>query len=203
MLLGKKTFLVALGRWFTYLAGSNGIFIYRDLKDASCLFNLDKDSLSLVHPLRCCVISVGLAELDPWNSVQDCWDWLMANTKTIFLVLDELDELYKRSNCKKFLGELALLGGRDGRRPIMVILSGSSAYLRLRRYIKVHAEARSNISPNFPVMDVLQVSILPNTCLCHWGLSDQLKTYRLCSVCRVDNLSEARALLMKYGRYST
>eukprot|EP01031_Cornospumella_fuschlensis_P025872 gene25872-31246_t len=75
-----------------------------------------------------------------WSDIRSCWHWLNANKRSVFLVLDEFENFYKsgeepapspdQSNVGSLLSELHYIGDQSTKRPIIVVLTGSSSCLQ-------------------------------------------------------------------------
>ena len=130
--VGKSQFFIALGQWAIQgLGDKNCAFLYRDMgvTEESSIYNISRTNMrKIIHNIG--VTANWDVPSTPWSSINDCWQWLLDKRKRIFVVLDEFEKTYSRVNTCGLLDDLCNIGNRSGPRPIVVVLLGSSSYLR-------------------------------------------------------------------------
>lgn len=130
--IGKSQFFIALGDWMTRIGDTNCAFIYLEMG------NSREDSIYNMKTTNVCKIVHHFALLsewsetpaDAWASITACVDWLNSHSRRVFLVLDEFEKCFAQENTAGLLSDLSGVGGWSGERPIVIVLLGSSSYLR-------------------------------------------------------------------------
>jgi hypothetical protein len=129
--IGKSQILTSLGHWVTAMGGSTTGFYFVSIGGRRQGDPLGRSLISMryiVHDMA------KRLDWNPpeicWESITDAWDWMLANGKVAFLVLDEFHKLYVEENSAGIFFELYTIGNNSGKRPIMVVLNGSSPWMR-------------------------------------------------------------------------
>jgi hypothetical protein len=130
--IGKSQYFIALGDWACKSSTKNFAFLYKEMGsvETASIFDLRTTNIrKMVHYLATLAGWEGLVK-DPWNTIGNCWEWLVNNNKQVLLVLDEFEKTYRVENTGGLIADLSAIGGRSGPRPIVIILLGSSSVLR-------------------------------------------------------------------------
>ncbi|KAI3656093.1 hypothetical protein MP638_004406 [Amoeboaphelidium occidentale] len=121
--VGKSQFLIELGRWSAHIATPTHAFVY-----LPCDNKVAKSTL--VKTLYDVAKHLGWITDEPmWGSISLCWKWLIKSGRTMLVVLDEFENIYRTAD-QDWTSQLRLVGDMSGPRPLMVLLCGSAARLR-------------------------------------------------------------------------
>eukprot|EP01039_Chlorochromonas_danica_P011964 gene11964-13555_t len=130
--IGKSQFFTALGDWFTRIGDRDCAFLYQQMgeKDETSPFDVRTTNVrKIVHHLA---VNLNWDNIpaEPWATSTECLNWLLSNNKKVFLVLDEFDQCYREENRTGLISDLAKVGGDARKRPLVIVLLGSSSRLR-------------------------------------------------------------------------
>lgn len=128
--VGKSRFLRNLGIWFTKIGGKDSAFLYLSMADVSS-FSLAEFIFDRYEETQ---RTFPFARNEA--TVRKIWDYFVERGWVLFLVLDKYDRCYSQVWVEQLLMDLYFIGDRDGPRPISVVLTGSSPYLRALVYNK-------------------------------------------------------------------
>lgn len=136
--IGKTQFFIALGDWFVRIGDHNCAFLYKQMgvTDKKSPFSSKTSNIRRIIHFLAKKREWANIPTKPWESSTDCLNWLINNNKRVFLVLDEFDQFYRVQNEGGLIGELSEIGGISRKRPLMVVLLGSSSHLRNLCFLK-------------------------------------------------------------------
>jgi hypothetical protein len=128
--VGKTSFFHAVGMWSCSISTSSFVFIY---VDSILMDEYRTDGTPTVsHIIHNVAKRVGwdVPEM-VWETMRLCWQWLIDEHKSVLMVLDEFDVVFQSENdIETLISDLSVIGSAPGKRPIVMIIMGSSSYLR-------------------------------------------------------------------------
>eukprot|EP01039_Chlorochromonas_danica_P010730 gene10730-11915_t len=217
--IGKSQFFTALGDWFTRIGDSNSAFLYRQMgvTDNSSPFNTETTNVRKIIRYLALKLKWDNVPEESWENSTECMDWLLANNKRVFLVLDEFEQCYRVRNTAGLISELAEVGGDAGQRPLVIALLGSSSRLRSLCFNKGDPEEMEKAgfhgyagAPNLNSTKFLPLIFSPITTAestrqvlsCLVDVVPPLKDFDFARLCKASR-GEVRAFKETFGRMKT